>query len=329
MKRIYTLILTGLLLLMASDTFAQTPQQTPSTQVAATTQRAPFVKELKKTVGLLTVRFVKDGVLMKDEGTCFFVYYPDERVGKGQGFAYLVTNRHVAVPGIEDSHTYPTMGTTLRLNRKDSAGGSDERPLPLGGQLHWYFPTDDGIDLAVLPFAPDQASYDVEPFPISMFATRDEVEKDSIAEGDPIIFTGFFYQFPGLKKFQPIVREGVLAMMPDEQLETTLHKRGNLYLADVHVFGGNSGSPLLVNVGGLRNGNVFSPSQYKLLGIISGFYHEDSDLTLTIATTYRGTLEQNSGIAMVVPVDAVKELLDSPTFQLMRDVVVAARKTGP
>jgi hypothetical protein len=324
MKRIYALILTGLLLTTASDTFTQT-QQTVTPQAAATAQRAPFGKELKKTVGLLTVTFVKDGVLMKDQGTCFFVYYPDERVGKNKGFAYLVTNRHVAMPGIEDGHPYPTMGTTLRLNRSDSIG-SDEGLIPLAGQLHWYFPADDAVDLAVLAVAPDQAKYDILPIPISMFETRDEVQKDGIGEGDPILFTGLFYQFPGLQKFEPIVREGVLAMMPDEELETTLHKRGNLYLADVHVFGGNSGSPLLVNIGGLRNSGALTVNQYKLLGIISGFYHEDSDLTLTIATTYRGTIEQNSGIAMVVPVDALKDLLDSPPFQTARDAFIATKK---
>lgn len=113
-------------------------------------------------------------------GTCFFVYYPDDRLGKDQGFGYLVTNRHVAVPGIEDGHPYPTDGTTLlRLNRKDS-NDSSEGPLPLGGQVHWYFPADDAVDLAVLPFAPDQAKFDVETIPVSIFATRDEVEKNNI-----------------------------------------------------------------------------------------------------------------------------------------------------
>jgi hypothetical protein len=327
LKQTYTLVLTGILLIVASDTFAQATQQSPSPQVTTTTQRHAFGKELKKTVGLLTVGYVQDGRLMKASGTCFFVFYPDERVGKDRGFAYLVTNHHVASPGIEDGHPYPTVGTTLRLNRKDS-GGSDEGPIPVGSQLHWYFPTDDAIDLAVLPVSPDQTKYDTEPIPVSMFATRDEVEKNDIAEGDSVVFTGYFYEFPGLRRFQPIVREGVLAMMPDEQLDTTLRKRGNLYLADVHALKGNSGSPLLVNLGGFRNGHIIAGSEYKLLGIVSGFYYEDSELTLTIATTYHGNLEQNSGIAMVVPVDALKDLLDSPPLRAARDAYVASMKAG-
>jgi hypothetical protein len=93
------LFLTCLLFTVPAGAFAQAaPQQAAQT----TTQQTPFTKELKKTVGLLTVTYNQDGKSWKDEGTCFFIFYPDERVGKDQGFAYLVTNRHVAMPGIED-----------------------------------------------------------------------------------------------------------------------------------------------------------------------------------------------------------------------------------
>jgi hypothetical protein len=327
LKPIYILALSGTLLAAPWDTCAQAPHQSPSPQAATTTQHATFGKEVKKTVGLLTVKYIQGNSIMESRGTCFFVYYPDERVGQGQGFAYLVTNHHVAAPGIEEGHPYLAMSTTVRLNRKDSLG-SEEATVPMGQNIHWYFPADDAVDLAVLPIAPDITKFDTQPIPISMFATRDEVEKNGIAEGDPILFTGFFYQFPGLQKFEPIVREGVLAMLPDEQLETTLHKQGNLYLADVHALKGNSGSPLLVNIGGIRNGSAMIGNKYLLLGIISGYYFEDSELTLTIATTYRGNLTQNSGIAMVVPVDALKDLLDSPALQATRDTFVANMKTG-
>jgi hypothetical protein len=120
-----------------------------------------------------------------------------------------------------------------------------------------------------------------------------------------VLFTGFFYQIPGMKRFEPIIREGALAMIPYEDLETTLHKSGRVYLADVRAFHGNSGSPLVVNVGGLRNGDIRAGFDYRLLGVVSGFYHEDADLKLTVATTLTGKLEENSGIAMVVPADAI------------------------
>jgi|SRR5882757_697726 len=313
-----------------TSTPAQQPQSTNNPPTQSTEKTRPLNAALvKKVVGFLRVSFVKNGRSYQSEGTCFFVFYEDKRLGDGRGFIYLVTNRHVAAPGSEEGHLYPIQSTKIRLNLRapTQAQGAEESDLPLNGQNHWYFPEDDGVDLAVLPIFPDQTKYDYEPFPVSMFATNDRVANDSIAEGDNILFTGYFYQFPGTKRIEPIIREGVLAMIPDELMETTLHKPGKLYLADVHVFGGNSGSPMFVNVGGFRNGAMsLGGFPYLLLGIVSGGYSEDADLKLTIATTLRGTVAGNSGIATVVPVDELKALLDSPALTAVREAEVNANR---
>src|ERR1700682_3958748 len=325
LKRIGLLILS--VCTLAVHASAQTAQPvTPQPQTSTAAQPKSFTTLLKKTVGFLHVAYLRDGTLMEANGTCFFVIYEDKRLGENRGFIYLVTNRHMANPGIEDGNSFPVISFGLRLNLSNSDQGSQDGQIPIEGQRHWFYPSDDSVDLAVIPFAPDQVMYDYFPFPVSLFATRDVVAAQGIADGDSILFAGYFYQFPGLKKFQPIVREGVLAMMPDENLYTTLKKPGHLYLGDVHVFGGHSGSPLFVNLSGFRNGAIYGGTQYRLLGVVSGFYHEDSNLNLTIATTLRGTLEQNSGIAMVVPVDELKALLDSPALQAVRASEVAATK---
>jgi hypothetical protein len=76
---------------------------------------------------------------------------------------------------------------------------------------------------------------------------------------------------------------------------------------------------------GSRNGSFVLGSHYELLGVVSGFYHEDSNLTLTTASTYTGIVEQNSGIAMVVPADALKDLLESSPLKTNRDQAIALR----
>jgi hypothetical protein len=317
------------LLLVCGQAQAQDSRQNGDPQQSgASTQPPSLTTLLKKTVGFLHVGFLRDGTPMEARGTCFFVFYEDNRVGENGGFVYLVTNRHMAEPGVEEGKTYPVTSVTLRMNLKTSDMGSLEAPISSVGQPHWFFPVDTSVDLAITPLAPDQGTFDYLPFPVSLFATRDIVQAQGIAEGDSILFTGYFYQFPGQKKFQPIVREGVLAMMPDEPLDTTLKKAGHLYLGDLHVFGGNSGSPLFVNLGGIRHGELRFGGEYRLLGIVSGFYHEDSNLNLTIATTLSAKLEQNSGIAMVVPVDELKLLLDSAQVQAARDQEVARRKSA-
>jgi hypothetical protein len=321
LNRMWPLVLT--VCLVSAYAYPQAPQATAQPQSASSTQSP--TAQLRKAVGLLKVRYSENGTTMESSGTCFFVMYEDKRVAGGKGgFVYLVTNRHVAAPGVEDGHPYRIVWTKIRMNQRGERAASEDEMVPVGRQLRWYFPADDSVDLAVMSTKPDESKYDYVSIPTSVFATRDIVEQQQVSEGDSVLFTGYFYQFPGMRKFEPILREGVLAMIADEPMETTLKKPGSLYLAELHVFGGNSGSPVLVNLGGIRNGGIRAGYDYRLLGIVSGYYHEDADLTLTVATTYKGKLEQNSGISMIVLVDKLKELLDSPALQAQRDSEIAA-----
>ncbi len=304
------------------------PQEPPKQSAASAPPASTFAENTRKSVGFLTVTYLKNNRIEQISGTCFFAFYEEKRLGDNSGFIYLVTNRHMAIPGIENGVSYPVQKATVRLNLRTPGDGmaSEQETIPVAGGLHWVLPTDDAVDLAVLPGAPDRGKYDYLSIPLSMFATKEEITAQQIDAGDNVFFAGFFYQFPGQKKIQPIVREGMLAMMPDEEMETTLHRPGYLYLADVHAFHGNSGSPLFVNVGGFRNGNL-SGSTYRLLGIVSGYYQEDSDFKLTVATTIEGTVRANSGIALVVPAYELKKVLDSPILQGARDAFVQYEKT--
>jgi hypothetical protein len=80
-----------------------------------------------------------------------------------------------------------------------------------------------------------------------------------------------------------------------------------------------------VNIKGERNGTFTATNAfpYRILGVISGYFFEDTDFALTIATTANGTFRGNSGIASVVPADDLKALLESPTLQALRDAEVA------
>ncbi|MBI4165194.1 MAG: trypsin-like peptidase domain-containing protein [Acidobacteria bacterium] len=277
----------------------------------------------------MNVEYLKQNEVRKARGTGFFVFVEDQRLGANNGFAYLVTNRHIAEPE-ENGRRFQVVKVSLRLNLKAPVQGqeSEERVIPLGGGLHWYFPADDSVDIAVLPFAPDIQKYDYSPIPMSTFATKDFIESHAIAEGDRVLFVGYFYQFPGLRKAEPIIREGVLAMMPEEKMETTLHKMGRLYLADVHVFGGNSGAPLFVNITTWRGRKItVSEYPYRLVGVVSGYFFEDVNFRLTVATTLEGKGQGNSGISIVVPVDELKALLESPALQRLRDAAVSRLKT--
>ncbi len=287
-------------------------QTTPAQKTAP----LPFTQQLRKTVAFITMTCNDATRVEEAKGTGFWVSYPDERLGKDGSFTYLVTNRHVAECWDEHNKPLTVQAAKVRLNMKD--GSSTETPLnPLPGNADWIYPSDEAVDLAVLDVGPNKDKVDFITVPVSAF-----VNQQSVFEGDKILFSGFFLQFPGIRRMQPIVREGVLAMVPDEDMITTTGKLGRVYLGDVHIFGGNSGSPVFVDLGGIRNGSLGS-DMYYMLGVVSGMYYEDTDLQLQVTTTLKGTAHANSGIAMIVPVAALRLLLDDPRLKGKRDSTVA------
>jgi hypothetical protein len=260
------------------------------------------------------------GALKGFVGTCFFVYVPDSRIGEGGGFMYLVTNRHVAQPGIEQGTPYQVQGTFLRMNLATPQGGIQSVVEPIRpDQMHWFFPSDDAVDLAVTPLLPDQARYAYMSIPSTLIVTAEQLKTGDVGVTDPITFAGFFSNFPGRVRMEPIVREGVIAMLPEEKLDTTLHKQGRLFLADIHAFHGNSGSPVFVNIGGVHHGTISGGERYLLLGVLSGYYPESVGFSVPAATVLTGEVRDNSGIATVVPGEELANLLNSPDVQADRD----------
>ncbi len=313
------------LMLLAAQTNGQIP---PTASQSGTVEAA-----LRKTVAFVRVECLKGAEPWEVRGTGFFVAVEDRRLRENRVFIYLVTNRHVASPE-EKGGRFRVLRTWLRLNLKEPVNGqeSSELLLPLSANQHWFFPADDAIDLAVLPIVLDVQKYDLKAVPFPMFATQDVIQSQHIEEGDRILFAGFFYQLPGLKKVRPIVREGILAMMSDEKMETTLHKPGRVYLADVHTFGGNSGAPVFVGMSGIKEGAIrlADPDRFpfRFLGVVSGYYYEDIHFKLTVATTLEGKTHANSGISIVVPADQLKALLESPELKRIRDSEVARQQGG-
>jgi trypsin-like peptidase len=299
---------------MAQTKSAPAPSQNA---VPAPPQPLPFAEQLRKTVVLIRSFCEVDSKptdppttpeknVLTASGTGFLVSVPDNRLAPSQAFQYLVTNRHVAEPGIEDGQPCKLLGTVVLVNPRDkSSPASTFRVDP----NTWIFPTDDGVDLAAMPFGMTAKDLDFQVIPFSMFENANSAPPDNLIEGDPVIFAGLFVQFAGVQRFEPIVREGKIAMIPDEKISGTLKKPAFAYLTEAHSYGGNSGSPMFVNFGGFRNGSMFVGDRYKFLGVVAGGYHEGADFTLNVATTYRGQAEANSGISVIVPADEVKSLL--------------------
>jgi hypothetical protein len=292
--------------------------QTSSTPLPPAPQL--FSRQVKKTIAIIYTTC--EGDSQTYEGTGFFVMKEDPRLGGDKGFGYLVTNRHVVLPHIEIGQPCKVATQFVRLNSRTPDPKTGGRNAVFKVDSQWIYPEDNNVDLAVIPFVPDQTKYDVQAFPVSRFATKDVMEKENVAEGDPVLYTGFFYQFPGSLEIEPIIRQGIIAMIPNEPIPTTLGGSGKGYLADAHVYSGNSGSPMFVNVGGARNGYLMAGTRYLFLGVVSGLEPEETSGELRPVTTYSDQVKSNSGVSFIVPADLVADLLNCPALSSQRDEAI-------
>lgn len=219
----------------------------------------------------------------------------------------------------------------VNLSKPQANGAIFKYRIPLKGITRWYFPTDASVDLAVLPFAPPPQLFDFKVIPVSLFATTEVLKKEQIDIGDSVVFIGFFFQFSGTTRVEPIYRQGVIAMMPEDPIKMSdgvdhkFDEMEHLYLADAHAFHGNSGSPLFVQTSGFRNGVVRSGSDFELMGVVNGFIPEQTNMLVTGASTFESSDQPNSGILTFVPAQELRDFLYSPELQKLRDEVVGAQ----
>jgi hypothetical protein len=314
-------------------------QQVLTQQPSSATSKEPFETTLSRTVVLITITIA--GYPKPLEGTGFLVGMNDSRLPGDQSFTYLVTNRHVAQAIFKDQtgqctpHRVITTDVTLNLKTTSSRNRATHVRLfgPEYGPMSWFFPEEAGADLAVLPVSFPPNLYDLASVSANSFMTSDRSQNLTISTGDKLLTVGFFRPYAGTHQFQPMVREGILALVPDDKMPSTVcGAPANVYLADVHVIPGNSGSPMFLGFRSFLGGLVGTSDgsiPYGLLGVVSGYMYEDSDLTLRVATDYEAVLHANSGIAVVVPAEQLKALLLSPPLQKLRDQAIAAMPPKP
>jgi Trypsin-like peptidase domain len=285
----------------------------------------PFMTRLKETVVVIKLECQSGQKSYRVSGTGFFVQVESEK----QGYAapYLVTNRHVAECW-NQRRPMNVKSVSIRFNLLD--GSSKTEVLNAKGNAAWVLPPNESIDLAVLPLGlkSDRAAW--LSIPESDFATEEMFSRGKIHEGQSIIFTGFFPKIEGVKKAQPIIREGIISSLADEPLIPLKSggKPARFYLGDVHVLAGNSGSPVMVNLAGPQVGGSFMLGEvYLLIGIVSGYLVEDENMSLKLETTIEATASANSGITTIVPVGELRTLLNDDRLLKQRSAQASAMPT--
>jgi hypothetical protein len=210
----------------------------------------------------------------------------------------LVTNKHV-VEDLDELY--------IRFNQ--GSGSSSERfrmVLKLENEDD-LFRASERYDIAVTPFPGDavrKAGADFTPIPEVAMLDFDGLKSKHIAGGDTVFTLGFPMGLAGDERKYAIVRAGVVARLDQEIVEKT-----GGFLIDCAVFPGNSGGPVVLPTEIHTLGPDDTPRRrVHVIGIVSGYLPYEDVAISAQSRQPRVSFVENSGLASVVPLDAVHEL---------------------
>jgi hypothetical protein len=287
----------------------------------------PIPSEVKSVVVFIFVKN-EEGKLIAN-GTGFFVGVKNPS-DSNYFSVYLVTAKHV----LYKSNTTDFLDTVfVRLNKKE--GGSQIGVIPIiteGEKRNVFTHSDSSVDIAIIPFLPDQEKFDFKFLPEDMITTKEAFKELKIREGSDVFFTGLFTPYIGSERNYPIVRFGRVALVTDEKIEWQ-GKLMDLYLIEAGSYGGNSGSPVFFYLGSDREpGSIVIGSPIlKLAGLMQGTFLDAHEIKV-VETKEVPIAVSSMGIAAVVPGYKLHEILFSDELKekkrvlsFIKDTVVLAQ----
>jgi hypothetical protein len=223
-----------------------------------------------------------------------------KRQSIGTGFLVETPNKHVALVTAKHviARAFPTGARLVyRLTTQEGIPlelWEDELSKIAGGWVQ------SSLDLA-LRLLPSPKGTKITPLTAAHF-----IPQDTLTAGAPLFILGFPLGLRTDDQPKPITRRGIVGRVDQENI-----------IADAFVFPGGSGAPViyspLVRLGnGLQSGIL---NEDKLIGIVSSFIaYADTAFSLQTQRP-RVVFEENTGLANVVPVAKLIELLNSETFR--------------
>jgi hypothetical protein len=248
---------------------------------------------------------------------------------------YVVTNWHVI---------QKAKSPVIRLNRRD---GSVECIQTIAEQ--WFRHTD-GDDVAVLPLDVEFENLRVWTINSEDFVTPQRIFDEDIGIGDDVVMIGRFVNHEGRQKNSPAVRFGNIAMMAEEKIITDNGLAQEAFLVEVRSLPGYSGSAVLLyspcainDMSERRDGrmkgeykagekpegltydmgdlNWVNPKGPFLLGIDFCHIHRKASVRRPDGSKVKDGwfVEENTGMAGVIPAWKIAEVLDLEELVAMRE----------
>lgn len=206
-----------------------------------------------------------------------------------KGHVLLVTAKHVIV------EKAGAVKPNLRYRLNESSGGSvllqnEEVERHNAGQ--WYFSSDYDVACRFIAWT---GKPKFKTIPLRMFLSHKDIKV-----GARLLVLGFPLGLRSTAYANPIARQGMVARSDSDGI-----------IADSFVFPGNSGGPVLYSPP-LKFGQGLSSNlinEERLIGLISNFISYVDTAYSGQTKRPRVVFEENSGLANIVPADAVIDLI--------------------
>ena len=251
---------------------------------------------------------------MEFNATGFLYGHPNGNTnenGDNEYWVFLVTNRHVFQNAAKRHKDIQA-----RFN-KPMGAGANVYPMPLtqpDGSTAWAVHPDPDIDVAVLQINPgvltnDGIEFHWFPGDVQTF-TIDQAKEAEVSEGDGLFVLGFPLGQAGEERNYAIVRQGIIARAQD-----WLKGDASTFLIDASIFPGNSGGPVLLKPEVTSIRGTKSNSRCVLIGMVSSYLPYQEIAISTQTNRPRMIFEENSGLGVVMPHDAILQTVEAAIDQ--------------
>lgn len=237
----------------------------------------------------------------------------------GCNYCYLVTAKHVAEAVLSD----PKTALAIRVNVK-STKQAQVLTFPTF-DFHgkrWSEHPRPSTDLAIFPLAIysvlqklDVGMRVIKGADDEFLATSPWLSRFKVRPGDRAFTLGLIpYLYRADKENLVLSRFGSVSLLPDFEVDLPGGMQ-RVYFVDCPAYGGNSGGPALALLERNEKGEMIIGWRLALLGVVSAFV--PSDLRMDVVGTESAERRQairlleNTGIAKIVPADAIADVLYS------------------
>ena len=237
--------------------------------------------------------------------TGFLYAYPTEEKDESGDKIYrtfLVSNRHVFETIFQHSDVLSS-----RFNKVDGAGSSTYSVLRKNAD--WTAHPNPDCDVAVLGVNHSKLTADkVEHsfFYDNVSFTREQAYTHGVSEGDGVFVLGFPMGQAGDERNYVIVRQGIIA-----RAQHWLRTKAPTFLIDASIFPGNSGGPVLLKPEAVSIRGTMANDKCSLIGMVSSYLPYQEVAVSQQTGRPRMIFEENSGLATVVPCDAINEAVEA------------------